>query len=97
MPEAERPSSFDDIAVALSLAAAKLKLDLDQAELLAARIDLSPMGLNLAVTELRKNIDLVAEAHRFFKDNAANEKQIRALVASGKRKPWFDLRKVAVL
>lgn len=97
MPENERPSSFDDIAVALSLAAAKLKLDLDQAEMLAARIDLSPMGLSLAVNELRKNIDLVAQAHRFFKDNAANETQIRALAARTKRKPWFDFSKVAVL
>jgi hypothetical protein len=97
VPETERPSNFDDIAVALTLAATKLRLDLDQAELLAARIDLSPMGLSLAVNELRKTLNLVAQAHHFFKDNAPVEAEMRAVALRGKRRTWFDLRKIAVI
>jgi len=97
VPGPERQSSFDDIAVALSLAATKLRLDLDQAELLAARIDLSPMGLSLAVTELQRNLNLVAEAHHFFKENAAVEAEMRAVALRRKRRTWFSLSRVAVL
>ena len=97
MPETERPSSFDDIAVALTLAASKLRLDLDQMEILAARIDLSPMGTSLAVAELRRNLELVAQAHHFFKENAAVEAEMRAVALRRKRRTWFNLSKVAVL
>src|SRR5579859_7254880 len=84
-----KPPSFDEIAVALKLAATKLRLDLDQMEILAASITLSPMGTSLAVSELKKNLDLVVLAHEFFKDGAAVEPQMRAVLARRKTGRWF--------
>lgn len=59
--------SFEAVAGALSIAASKLKLELDQLELVAARINLSPMGTALSTSEIKKNIELIAFAHEFFK------------------------------
>ena len=83
-----QPPSFDAIAVALALAASKLRLDLEQMEFLTARINLSPMGTALAVQELQRNLDLIVAAHHFFKDNAAAEPEIRAMVLRKKSGRW---------
>lgn len=84
MPDAASPPSFDDIAVALKLAASKLRLDLEQVQMLGARFEMSNMGIMLAEAELQRNLDLLAHAHHFFKDNAGVENEMRA-VAHKKR------------
>jgi hypothetical protein len=83
-----QPPSFDAIAVALALAASKLRLDVEQMELLAARINLSPMGTSLAISELKRNLDLIVHAHHFFKDNATAEPEVRAMILRKKNGRW---------
>lgn len=97
MREGQSPPSFDAIAVALALAASKLRLDVEQMEFLAARIDLSPMGMSLATSELQRNLDLIVHAHHFFKDNASAETEIRAAVLRKKTSRWGWLARAAVL
>lgn len=70
--------TFEVIAAAVAIAAAKLKCDLDQIEYVAARINLSPMGEALATMEIKKNLDALAHAHRFFKSNSPIEQELRA-------------------
>ena len=94
----QREPSFDEIAVALALAASKVRLDLDQLEILAARVSLSPMGTSLAIAELKRVLDHVAYAHRFFKDNAGAEAEIRAAALRKKRGSWLSsITRVAAL
>jgi len=81
--------TFDDIAIALMLAASKLRLDLEQTEVLAARVGLPQISASLAVAELQRHLDLVVLAHAFFKDNADIEAAIRATVNRKKRLPWL--------
>jgi hypothetical protein len=97
MPNAITPPCFDDIAVALALAASKLKLDLDQMELIAARINLSPMGCSIAVSELKKNLDLIVHAHHFFKNNSAAENEVRAMVLRKKSGRWGMFARAAAV
>ena len=95
----EQKPTFDDMAVALSLAAARLKLDLDQTETLAYRVGIPEISISLAVAELRRHLDLVVQAHEFFKANADIEALMRATAARKKRLPWLRIvaRKVAAL
>lgn len=98
MRESGVPPSFDDIAVALALAASKFKLDVEQMEILTARVGLSPMGAAIAITELQRNLDLLVHAHHLFKDGAPAEREIRAAVDRKKRGRWsFSFGKVAAL
>jgi hypothetical protein len=97
MPNATAEPSFDDIAVALSLAATKFKLDLEQMELLAARVGISQMGTSLACSELQRNLDIIAHAHNFFKDGAAAEREVRAVVDRKKRGRWAMFTRTAAL
>lgn len=95
MPDAP---SFDDIAVALSIAASKLRLDLDQLEIIGFKVGVSNMGLSLAQVEMQKHLDLVVLAHRFFKENAAIEPEMRAVAARKRRGSWLQqIRGVAAL
>jgi len=92
----ERVPKFEDIAIALVLAATKLRLDLEQLEYITAKIDLSPMGTAIAVAEMRRNIDLIAHAHAFFKDNAPAEQEIRTVAARKRNGRWpFNLMAAA--
>lgn len=94
----QKEPSFDEIAVALTLAASKVRLDLDQMEILAARISLSPMGTSLAVAELKRLLDHIAYAHRFFRDNAPAEAEIRAAALRKKRGNWLtSITRIAAL
>lgn len=70
--------TFEDFAAAVSIAASRLKYDLDQVELLAARINLSPMGEALATTEIKKTLASLVQAHQFFHGNSAIEADLRA-------------------
>ena len=97
MPNLVTPPTFDAIAVALALAASKLRLDLEQMEFLTARIGLSPMGTALAVQELQRNLDLIVHAHHFFKDNSAVEPEVRAMVLRKKSGRWGMFARVAVV
>lgn len=96
MPE-KQPPSFNDIAVALALAASKLKLDLEQMEFIAARIALSPMGTSLACSELQRNLDLIVSAHHFFKDNAGAEPEMRAVARRKKSGRWAMFARAAAI
>lgn len=97
MRDAGVPPSFDDIAVALSIAASKLKLDLEQVEFLAARVGVSPMGTSLALLEIQRNIDLIVHAHHFFKDGAPAEREVRAAVDRKKRGRWSMFARAAAV
>ena len=89
--------SFDDMAVALALAASKFRLDVEQMELLTARIGVSPMGSAIAIAELQRNLDLVVQAHLFFKENAPAEGEIRALILRKKSGRWATFARAAVI
>jgi len=95
----KQPPTFDDIAVALALAASRLKLDLEQTEILAARIGMPQISASLAVAELQRTFDLVVQAHDFFRENADIETLMRATAARKRRLPWLQIvaRKVAAL
>jgi hypothetical protein len=95
--EEKLPPSFDAIAVALALAASKLRLDLEQMEFIAARINLSPMGCSLAVSELQRNLDLIVHAHHFFKDGAPAEREIRGMVLRKKNGRWSMFARAAAV
>ena len=97
MPEEKQPPSFDDIAVALALAAAKLRLDVELMEVLCARVDLSQMGTSIAMSELQRNLDLIVHAHNFFKDNAAAETEMRAMISRKKQGRWSMFARAAVV
>lgn len=97
MREIAVPPSFDDIAVALALAASMFRLDLERLEMVAARADLSPMGTSIALAEINRNIDLIVAAHHLFKDGAPAEREIRAAVDRKKRGRWSMFGKVAVV
>ncbi|QOZ25310.1 hypothetical protein [Bradyrhizobium sp. CCBAU 51753] len=98
MPDQAAPPSFDDMAVAITLAATKVRLDFEQMELLSHRVGLSPMGTTLALAELQKTLDHLAAAHRFLKESAAAETEIRAVAARKKMGSWFSrIPKVAAL
>jgi hypothetical protein len=97
MPEKKPPPSFDDIAVALALAASKLKLDVEQMEFICARVELSRMGTSIATSELQRNLDLIVAAHHFFKDNAAAEPEVRAMVLRKKTGRWGMFARAAVV
>lgn len=97
MVDKSAPPSFDDIAVALALAAAKLKLDVEMMEVLCARVDLSQMGTSIAMSELQRNLDLVVHAHLFFKNNAAVETEVRAMASRKKTGRWGMFSKAAAL
>jgi hypothetical protein len=97
MRNAGVPPSFDDIAVALSLAASKFRLDVEQMEMLAARVGVSPMGTALAISELQRNLDLLVHAHHLFKDGAPAEREIRAAVDRKKRGRWSMFARVAAI
>lgn len=94
---AKPPPSFDHIAVALALAASKFRLDIEQMELLAARVGVSPMGTSLAISELQRNLDLLVHAHHFFKDNSAVEPEVRAMVLRKKNGRWAMFSRAAVV
>lgn len=97
MPDGASPS-FDEMAVAITLAATKVRLDFEQLEIISHRVGLSPMGTTLALTELQKTLDHLAAAHRFLKENAAAEPEIRAMAARKKVGSWFSrIPKVAAL
>jgi hypothetical protein len=89
--------SFDDMAVALALAASKFRLDVEQMELLTARVGVSPMGSAIAVAELQRNLDLVVSAHHFFRECAAAESEVRALVLRKKSGRWAMFARVAAI
>ena len=57
MAETE-PPTFADMAVALTLASGKLKLDLAQTKIIAARVGLSAMGLAVVVDGLERDAQL---------------------------------------
>jgi hypothetical protein len=97
MSETNTPPSFDNMAVALAIAASKLRLDLEQMEFLAARIELSTMGTSIACSELQRNLDLIVAAHYFFKDNAAAEPEVRAMVLRKKNGRWGLFARAAVV
>lgn len=96
MRDGKKLPSFDDIAVALALAASKFRLDVEQMELLTARVGISPMGSAIAVSELQRNLDLIVTAHHFFKDNAAAEPEMRAMALRKKNGRWGFLRVAAI-
>lgn len=83
MTPSESSETFADMAVALKLAAAKLKLDLEQLEIVAARVGLSPMGSSIAMREMQRNLDLVVGAHEILKSLADREPEVRALARTG--------------
>lgn len=91
-------SSFVDIAVALTLAASKLRLDLSQTEIIAERIGLSKMGLSVALEGLREDLARIEEAQELFKQMADIEPQVRALIDRKQSRRWFPrLAKVAAI
>lgn len=98
MPEVRgAPPSFDDIAVALALAASKFRLDVEQMEILAARVGVSPMGTALAISELQRNLDLIVAAHHLFKDGAPAEREVRAVVERKKGGRWSMFARAAAV
>lgn len=88
MPDDASPS-FDEMAVAITLAATKVRLDYEQMELLTHRVGLSQMGTTLALAELQKTLNHLAAAHRFLKESAAAESEIRAMTMRKKMGSWF--------
>lgn len=88
------PATFDEMAVALALAAGKAKMDVDQLDLVGARIGLSDMGLALCRAELQKNVDLIAAAHELLKSLAPHEQDVRAIAVADKPKLRI-LRRIA--
>lgn len=96
MAEKKIPS-FDDMAVALALAASKFRLDVEQMELLTARVGVSPMGSAIAIAELQRNLDLVVSAHHFFKESAAAEGEVRAVILRKKNGRWTMFARVAAI
>lgn len=97
MRESGVPPSFDDIAVALSMIAACLRLDIEHTELVGARIDLSPMGIAVATSERERNLDIVVHAYHFFKNGAPAEREIRAAVDRKKRGRWSMFARAAAV
>ncbi len=84
-----RPSTFAEIAVALSLAHSKLQLDLAQTEIIARRIGLSSMGLDVVVEGLRKDVANVEQALDLFKAMTDIEPQVRAAIARKANRYWL--------
>jgi hypothetical protein len=83
------PASYADIAVALTLASSKLQLDLAQTRIIAGRIGLSKMGLELVIEGLERDAALVAGAVELLKTMSTCEPEIRALLARKRRGSWL--------
>jgi hypothetical protein len=93
------PSSFADIAVAMSLASSKLQLDLAKTKLIAERIGLSRMGYELIIPGIERDVALVIEGAELLKRMSEAESEIRALLERKKRGRWsiFTAAKAAVI
>ncbi|CAN7379651.1 hypothetical protein LJR220_003377 [Bradyrhizobium sp. LjRoot220] len=99
MAEIAQPPTIAEMAVALSLAHSKLQLDLAQTEVIARRIGLSKMGLDLVIEGLQRDVACVEHALEMLKQMVEIEPQVRALIARKKTGRWSlaSLTKVAVL
>jgi hypothetical protein len=85
----EPSATFADIAVALTLAAGKLQLDLAQTKIIAGRVGLSRMGLSLVVEGLERDAELVQQAIDLFKKMSEVEPQVRAIIARKANRRWL--------
>jgi hypothetical protein len=93
----EPPGTFADIAVALTLASGKLRLDLTQTKIIAARVGLSTMGLAVVVDGLERDAQLVEQAIDLFKRMSEVEPQVRAVLERKIARRWTDFARVAVV
>ena len=84
----DSPASFAKIAVALTLASGKLQLDLAQTKIIAERIGLSKMGLELVVDGLERDAALVEQAIELFKQMSEVEPQVRAVLHRNEKRTW---------
>ena len=82
--------SFADIAVALTLLSSKTELDLAKTRMIADRIGLSKMGLQVIVDDLVADAVLVREAIEIFKQLAESEPEVRALLARKRTGRWIS-------
>ena len=73
--------SFAEMAVALALAHSKLGLDLEKTKMIARRISLSHMGLEVTLSSLQRDINLVASALQLLKDMTDVESEVREIIA----------------
>lgn len=76
------------MAVALTLSANKLELDLAKTQIIAERIGLSRMGYELIVPSMQRDLELIHEAKQLFKDMADCEAEVRAVIARKKSGTW---------
>jgi hypothetical protein len=83
------PSTIADMAVALSLAHSKLQLDLTQTRIIARRIGLSQMGLELVIEGLEQDVAHVGAAVELLKSMVDIEPQVRAAIARKKNGRWL--------
>lgn len=74
-------ASFADIAVALKIQADYLAERSEDAEVLAARIGLTPCVAARIIGERRRQAELIGAAHGIFKALSAVEGEAKAMVA----------------
>lgn len=88
-------SDFAEMALALTLAADKMQLDLGQTELIASRIGLSQAAVAIVVTEREADIRRVLEARELLKSLLNSEPDVRKLANRIKPRLAFTARKIA--
>ena len=79
--KSRQQSDFAGIACALRMAASALALDVEQSEILAAR--LNTPGIDRALNDLRLMVERVVDAHDIFKALIKHESAVRALARRG--------------
>jgi hypothetical protein len=91
------PASFADIAVSLTLALSKMRLDLAQTMIVARSIGMTEMGMEVVTAERERDIARVADAVQLFKDMSEVEHQVRAVIDRKQRGHWSRFVRAAVV
>ena len=77
-------ASFDEMAVALSIASNKLTLDIEEKRIMGMRLGMTDEAIRIVTTEMQVDIDLVRKAQELLKHLAPHETEIRKIATRGK-------------
>lgn len=91
------PVSFADLAVSASLATQKLRLDLAHTVIVAKRVGVSDMGIDVVEKERQVEIDHLEQIFDLLKQMAEVEPQIRAVLERKVKRRWSDFARVAAI
>ena len=98
MPKQNITAPFAEIAVAMTVALGKMRLDLAHTMIVARSVGVSNMGLEVVAAERERDIALIEQSLLLFKEMAEIEPQVRALIDRRKRRSWLpSFAKVAAV